>query len=57
MLKSKYANTEQECVSVCYGPMKFHTYIYGRYITVTNNHKPLEMLQPKPIYATPLHLQ
>ena len=36
---------------------KFHTYIYGRHITVYNDHKSLEMITKKPIHATPPRLQ
>ena len=36
---------------------KFHTYIYGRHITVHNDHKPLEMILKKPIHAAPPSLQ
>ena len=49
--------------SVCFGLETFHTYVYGRHITVHNDHKPLEMIQ-KPIHAAlhwlqrmSLHLQ
>ena len=27
-IKTRYANIEGECLSVCYGLEKFHTYIY-----------------------------
>ena len=53
----RYANIERECLSVCYGPEKFHTYIYGKHITVQNDHKPLEMIQRKPIHTAPPRLQ
>ena len=36
---------------------QIHTYIYGWHITVHNDHKPLEMIQKKPIHATPPCLQ
>ena len=47
------ANIEQECLSVCFGLKKFHTYIYGRHVMVQNDHKPLEMIQQKPIHVAP----
>ena len=50
-IKTRYANIEHECLSVCFGLEKFHTYIYGRHITVHNDHKPLKMIQKKPIHA------
>ena len=48
---------EHECLSVCFGIEKFHTYVYGRHITVYNDQKPPEMIQKKPIHAAPPHLQ
>ena len=56
-VETRYANIERECLSVCYGLEKFHTYIYGKHIAVQNNHKPLEMIQRKPIHAAPPRLQ
>ena len=52
-----YMNIERECLSVCYGLEKFHTYVYGKHVTVQNDHKPLEMIQRKPIHAAPPRLQ
>ena len=56
-IETWYANIEQECLSVCFGLEKFHTYIYGRHVAVHNNHKPLEMIQKKPIHNAPPCLQ
>ena len=56
-VETRYANIEHECLSVCFGLEKFHTYVYGRHITVQNDHKPLEMIQKKPIHAAPPCLQ
>ena len=56
-VETRYADIERECPSVFYGLEKFHTYIYGKHITVQNNHKPLEMIQRKPIHAAPPRLQ
>ena len=39
-VETRYANIEQECLSVVFGLEKFHTYIYGRHITVCNNSQP-----------------
>ena len=52
-----HANIECKCLSVVFVLEKFHTYIYGRHITDFNNHKPLEMITKKPIYAAPPRLQ
>ena len=56
-VETRYANIERECLSVVFGLEKFHTYIYGRQITVYNDHKPLEMITRKPIQAAPPRLQ
>ena len=56
-VETRYANIERECLSVCFGLEKYCTYIYGRHILVQNDHKPLEMIQRKPICAAPLRLQ
>ena len=50
-------NIELECLSLCFGLEKFRTYVYGHHITVQNDHKPLKMIQKKPIHAAPPHLQ
>ena len=52
-----YVNTEWMCLSVCFILEKFHTYIYGRHVMVQNDHKPLEMIQQKPIHVAPPRLQ
>ena len=49
-----YANIEHECLSVCFGQEKFHTYIYGRYVMVENDHRLLEKIQQKPTMQLPL---
>ena len=56
-VESRYANIECECLSVVFSLEKFHTYTYGNHVTVYNNHKPLEMIQKKPIHAEPPCLQ
>ena len=56
-VETHYANIEKECMSICFSLVKFHTYLYGRHVIVENDHKPLEMIQHKPIHATPPRLQ
>ena len=56
-IESHYVNIEREYLSVCFGLEKFHTYIYGRHILIENDHKPLEMIQHKPIHMAPPRLQ
>ena len=52
-----YANIEWECLSVVFGLGKFHTYIYGKHITVYNDYKPLEMIMKKPMHTAALQFQ
>ena len=52
-IETCYAKIARECLSVCFGLEKFHTYINGRYVPVENDHKPLEMIQHKPIHVAP----
>ena len=56
-METRYANIECKCLSVVFGLEKFHTYIYGRHITVFNDHKPLEVNTKKTIHAAPPRLQ
>ena len=56
-VETRYANIECKCLSAVFGLEKFHTYIYGRHITVFNDHKPLEMITKKSIHAAPPRLQ
>ena len=62
--ETHYMNIERQCLSVCLGLEKFHTYIYRRHVIIENDHKLLEMIQHKPIHAAlprlqwmPLHMQ
>ena len=52
-VETHYANIERECLSVCFCLEKFHIYLYSRHVTIQNAHKPLEMIQQKPIHAAP----
>ena len=47
------ANIERESLSVCFSLEKFHTYHYDRHVIVGNDHKPLDMIQHKPIHMAP----
>ena len=49
--------TLRESVSVCFSLEKFHTYLYSRHVIIENDHKLLEMIQHKPIHASPPRLQ
>ena len=51
-VETHYANIERECLSVCFGLKKFHTYIYGRHVTI-QNHKTAGNDPAKPIHVAP----
>ena len=46
-------NIEHEYLPVQFSLETFHSYNYGRHVMVQNDHKPLEMIQQKPIYVVP----
>ena len=52
-IETPCANIERQCLSVCFSLEKFHTYLYGRHVTIQNNHKLLELIQQKPIHVAP----
>ena len=36
---------------------KFHQYVFGRYVLVENDHKPLQSIFKKPLHQSPLRLK
>lgn len=55
--EKRYAQIEKEMLSVVHGASKFHCYIFGKPVTVYNDHKPLEQIFKKPILSVPMRLQ
>lgn len=55
--ETRYAQTEKELLSIVHACVKFHPYIFGNYVTVYNNHKPLEVIYRKPLLSTPMRIQ
>lgn len=55
--EQNYAQIEKELLSVVFAMEKFHTYTYGRHVTVQNDHKPLVSIQTKLISKVPMRLQ
>ena len=47
----------REMLSIVYGLTRFHTYTYGRKVTIYNDHKPLAAVLKKPIADSPVRLQ
>lgn len=55
--EKRYANIEREMLAVVFACERFHTYIYGRTVTIQSDHKPLESIQLKNIAKAPPRLQ
>lgn len=53
----KYAQIEKELYAISFGCTRFHNYLYHQEFTVESDHKPLEAIMKKPLYATPPRLQ
>ena len=56
-VKTRSVNIKRECLSVCFRLGEFHTYIYVCHFIIQNEHKPLEMIQKKPIHTAAPQLQ
>lgn len=48
-----FSQIEKELLSVVWATKKFHYYIYGRKVTILNDHKPLEILLNRHIHEVP----
>ena len=55
--QQSYSQLEKELLAVVFGCSKFDEYIVGRDVKVETDHKPLESITKKPLYAAPLRLQ
>ena len=55
--ETRYAQIEKELLAIIYGLEKFDQYVYGLPVIVESDHKPLEMIQQKPLAAAPKRLQ
>jgi hypothetical protein len=51
--EKNYSQIEKEFLSAVYACKKFHYWVYGRPITIKNDHKPLEALMKKDILKIP----
>ncbi|XP_064629293.1 uncharacterized protein K02A2.6-like [Lineus longissimus] len=55
--ETNYAQIEKELLAIVYAVERFHTYVYGRRITVESDHKPLESILKKNLTSAPKRLQ
>lgn len=55
--EQQYAQIEKELLAIVYTLERLHTYVYGRFVTVETDHKPLISIMKKPLTAAPKRLQ
>ena len=55
--EKRYSQIENEMLSIVYGLTRFHTYTYGRKVTIYDDHKPLTAVLKKPTAESPVRLQ
>ncbi|XP_021374310.1 uncharacterized protein K02A2.6-like [Mizuhopecten yessoensis] len=55
--EKRYAQIEKEMLSIVYSCSKFHSYIFGKEVTVYSDHKPLETLFRKTLLSAPMRIQ
>ena len=51
--EQRYACIERELLSIVFGTERFHVYLYGRNFSVITDHRPLVMINDKPISSAP----
>lgn len=55
--EQRYPQIEKEALALRFGCQRFHEYIYGKKVILETDHKPLESIFKKPIFAAPPRLQ
>ncbi|CAM1325938.1 Uncharacterised protein r2_g3487 [Pycnogonum litorale] len=55
--EQRYANIERELLACVFGAERFHTYLYAKPFVIESDHKPLEMIARKTLFAAPPRLQ
>ena len=55
--EKNYAQIEKELLAIVHACDRFDQYVFGREITVETDHKPLEVILRKPLFAAPKRLQ
>ena len=51
--ESRHSNIEREMLGIMFGLERFHQYVYGRHVEVHMDHKPLEFIYTKHLFAAP----
>ena len=54
--ESRYANIERVKLGIVFGLERVHQYVYGRHVEVHTDHKPLESIYTKHLFAAPPRL-
>ena len=55
--EKRYAQIEKEMLSIVYSVAKFHCYVFGKEVTIFNDHRPLEQIFSKPLLSAPMRIQ
>lgn len=55
--EQRYPQIEKEALALRFSCQRFHEYIYGKKLVLETDHKPLEAIFKKPIFAAPPRLQ
>ena len=56
--ETRYAQIEHEVLAIVFACYRFETYIYGRdCLSIESDHKPLEMIDMKPLSSAPKRFQ
>jgi transposase InsO family protein len=55
--EQNYSQIQKELKAIEHACRKFHTYIYGKQVTIETDHQPLEAIFKKPIHVAPKRLQ
>ena len=55
--ETRYTNNGREMLAVVFGCERFHTYVFGKSVTIESDHRPLEMIHLNNLSAAPQRLQ
>lgn len=55
--QQRYPQIEKEALAIKFACNHFHSYVYGKHLTVESDNKPLEAIFKKPVLSAPLRLQ